>query len=195
MKSFTQYLVESKKVYEFKVKIAGDCPKDCSAIIKSALAEFHVDSCSTGKSTPIQESPADFPNHKNVGVTVFDVSTSYPATSLQVATLLAEKLRKSAHDIRVRNIKEEEEIAINNQNANKSGKAILADEYENSNNQDLVGEKKKENFLKELTKTKKELEQVKGVNDTLLAKKVPVEKQPKQSKTKSTGTKSPLGGR
>ena len=54
---------------------------------------------------------------------------------------------------------------------------------------------KDENFLKELTKTKKELEQVKGVNDTLLAKKVPVEKQPKQSKTKSTGNKSPIGGR
>jgi len=195
MKSFTQYLVESKRVYEFKVKIAGDCPKDCAAIIKSALGQFQVESCSAGKSTPIQESPADFPNHKNIGVTVFDVTTSYPATSLQVATLLAEKLHKSAHDVRVRNIKEEEELAINNQYATKSGKSVLADEYENSNNQDLVGEKKKENFLKELTKTKKELEQVKGVNDTLLAKKVPVEKQPKQSKTKATGSKSPIGGK
>ena len=195
MKSFTQYLVESKRVYEFKVKIAGDCPKDCAAIIKSALGQFQVESCSAGKSIPIQESPADFPNHKNIGVTVFDVCTNYPATSLQVATLLAEKLHKSAHDVRVRNVKEEEELAINNQHAAKSGKSVLADEYETSNNQELVGEKKKENFLKELTKTKKELEQVKGVNDTLLAKKVPVEKQPKQPKTKSTGNKSPIGGK
>jgi len=194
MKSFTQYLVESKRVYEFKVKIAGDCPKDCAAIIKSALDQFQVESCSTGKSIPIRESPADFPNHKNTGVTVFDVCTSYPATSTQVAALLAEKLQRPAHDIRVRNLKEEEEIAINNQNATKSGKSVLTTEYENSDNQGLVGEKKKENFLKELTKTKKELEQVKGVNDTLLAKKVPVEKQPKQSKTKSTGSKSPIGG-
>jgi len=195
MKSFTQYLVESKRVYEFKVKIAGDCPKDCAAIIKSALDQFQVESCSTGKGIPIQESPADFPNHKNTGVTVFDVCTNYPATSSQVAALLAEKLQKSAHDIRVRNFKEEEEIAINNQNAAKSGKSVLTAEYETSNNQGLVGEKKKENFLKELIKTKKELEQVKGVNDTLLAKKVPVEKQPKQTKTKSTGNKSPIGGK
>ena len=195
MKSFTQYLVESKRVYEFKVKIAGDCPKDCAAIIKSALGQFQVESCSAGKSIPIQESPADFPNHKNTGITVFDVCTNYPATSSQVAALLAEKLHKSAQDIRVRNLKEEEELAINNQNATKSGKSVLTTEYENSDNQGLVGEKKKENFLKELTKTKKELEQVKGVNDTLLAKKVPVEKQPKQSKTKSTGNKSPIGGR
>lgn len=194
MKSFTEYLVESKRVYEFKIKIAKDCPKDCTALIKSALAEFHVESCSAGKTTPIQETQIEFPNHPNVAVTIFDVATNYPATSLQIANMIAEKLRFSKGDIRVRNMKEEEELAINNKNSTKSGKSVLTADYENSDNQGLVGEKKKENFLKELTKTKKELEQVKGVNDTLLAKKVPVEKQPKQSKTKSTGNKSPIGG-
>jgi hypothetical protein len=195
MKSFTEYLVESKRVYEFKIKIAKDCPKDCATLIKSALAEFHVESCSAGKTTPIQETQIEFPNHPNVAVTIFDVATNYPATSLQIANMIAEKLRFSKADVRVRNMKEEEELAINNQNATKSGKSVLTTDYENSDNQGLVGEKKKENFLKELTKTKKELEQVKGVNDTLLAKKVPVEKQPKQSKTKSTGSKSPIGGK
>jgi hypothetical protein len=195
MKSFTEYLVESKKVYEFKIKIARDCPKDCAALIKSALAEFHVESCSAGKTTPIQETQIEFPNHPNVAVTIFDVATSYPTTSLQIANMIAEKLRFSKGDVRVRNMKEEEELAINSKNSTKSGKSVLTAEYENSDNQGLVGEKKKENFLKELTKTKKELEQVKGVNDTLLAKKVPVEKQPKQSKTKSTGSKSPIGGK
>jgi hypothetical protein len=195
MKSFTEYLVESKRVYEFKIKIAKDCPKDCATLIKSALAEFHVESCSAGKTTPIQETQIEFPNHPNVAVTIFDVATNYPATSLQIANMIAEKLRFSKGDVRVRNMKEEEELAINNQNATKSGKSVLTTDYENSDNQELVGEKKKENFLKELTKTKKELEQVKGVNDTLLAKKVPVEKQPKQSKTKSTGNKSPIGGK
>jgi len=195
MKSFTEYLVESKRVYEFKIKIAKDCPKDCTTLIKSALAEFHVESCSAGKTTPIQETQIEFPNHPNVAVTIFDVATNYPATSLQIANMIAEKLRFSKSDVRVRNMKEEEELSINNQNATKSGKSVLTTDYENSDNQELVGEKKKENFLKELTKTKKELEQVKGVNDTLLAKKVPVEKQPKQSKTKSTGNKSPIGGK
>jgi predicted transcriptional regulator len=195
MKSFTEYLVESKRVYEFKIKIAKDCPKDCAALIKSALAEFHVEACSAGKTTPIQETQIEFPNHSNVAVTIFDVATNYPATSLQIANMIAEKLRFSKADVRVRNMKEEEELAINNKNSTKSGKSVLTTDYENSDNQSLVGEKKKENFLKELTKTKKELEQVKGVNDTLLAKKVPVEKQPKQSKTKSTGSKSPIGGK
>ena len=195
MKSFTEYLVESKKVYEFKIKIAKDCPKDCSTLIKSALAEFHVETCSAGKTTPIQETQIEFPNHPNVAVTIFDITTSYPTTSLQIANMIAEKLRFLKGDVRVRNMKEEEELAINSKNSAKSGKSVLTAEYETSNNQELVGEKKKENFLKELTKTKKELEQVKGVNDTLLAKKVPVAKQPKQSKTKSTGSKSPIGGR
>jgi dissimilatory sulfite reductase (desulfoviridin) alpha/beta subunit len=34
MKSFKDYLTESKKTYDFKVKIAGDCPKDCVKKIK-----------------------------------------------------------------------------------------------------------------------------------------------------------------
>ena len=55
MKSFKEYLTESKRVYEFKVKIAGNCPKDCASQIKTALSQFHVESCSAGKSTPIQE--------------------------------------------------------------------------------------------------------------------------------------------
>ena len=44
MKSFKEYLTESKKVYEFKVKIAGDIPKDFANNLKIALAQFNVES-------------------------------------------------------------------------------------------------------------------------------------------------------
>ena len=61
MKSFTEYLTESKKVYEFKIKVAGECPKDCASQVKKALAQYKVEKCSAGKSTPIQETQEEFP--------------------------------------------------------------------------------------------------------------------------------------
>jgi hypothetical protein len=170
MKSFKEYLIESKQVYEFKVKIAGDCPKDCVSSIKHALAQFHVESCSAGKSTPIQESHVDFPEHKNCAMTVFDVCTRYPATSLQVSAMVAEHVGIAGSCVKVRNLKEEEEIAINHAHDEKSGKALLGTDYESSNNQELVGEKHKENFLRGLTKTKHQGTAVTGINDEILAK-------------------------
>lgn len=194
MKSFKDYLTESKKVYEFKIKIAGDCPKDCSSKIKAALSQFSCESCGGGKSTPIQESHADFPELKNVQITTFEVSTNYPATSNQIRDAVASSLQKSLSEIRVRNPQEEKEVEINHQHHNKSGESLLEKDYEASNNQDLVGEKKITSFLKELSKTKKEPEQYTGVNDELTPAKAPKEKKPRTQKEKINST-SPVGSR
>jgi len=176
MKSFIEYLTESKKTYNFKVKIAGECPKDCAARIKESLSRFDVASCSAGKRAPIQESHFDFPEQTNIEVTVFDVCLNYPATSVQIRACVAESLHKSQDVIRVRNPQEEAETVLNYANAEKSGKALLDSEYESSDNQDLVGDKHVMSMLKELSKNKKEQEQVTGTNDALLAKSAPTAK-------------------
>lgn len=204
MKSFTEYLTESKKVYEFKIKIAGECPKDCAGQIKKALAQYQVEKCSAGKSTPIQETQEEFPGLQNVGLTVMDVTTSYPATSLQVRSAVAEALGVSAHNVIVRTVAEQAEYAINHKNDTKSGKAMLGTDYEASNNQDKVGSKHLMSFLKDLSKSQSTGEAVTGTNDELLAKKSPSEKQSEQSDEEGTvsaiGTKAikrpaPLTGR
>jgi hypothetical protein len=190
MKSFKEYLTESKKVYEFKVKIAGDCPKDCSAKIKEALAQFSVASCSGGKSTPIQESNVDFPELKNIGMTVFDVCTHYPATSLQVRDAVSASLKKTLSEIRVRNLAEEKEMEINAEHSEKSGEALLGKDYEKDGDQKEVGTAHTENFLKELSKTKHTMTQYTGVNDQLTPTKPPkasdVKEQPVNKKALST---------
>lgn len=173
MKSFKDYLTESKKVYEFKVKIAGDCPEDCSAQIKGALAQFHVATVSSGKRTPIQERHSEFPEHKNVNMTIFDVKTDYPATSLQVKDLVASSLGLAGSCVKVQNMAEEKEHAINHANDKRTGEAIVGTEYEPSNNQDLVGDEYAMSFLKELNKDKHQGTQVKGYNDELLADGAP----------------------
>jgi hypothetical protein len=194
MKSYKEYLTESKETYDFKIKIAGDCPKDCSMLIKRALSKFQVENCSSGKSTPIQETQSDFPEQKNIGVTVFDVSTHYPATSMEVSTLVAEHCNMSQGSVKVRNLKEQEEEELNNANAEATGESLLAkEELEEVDGQKLVGDKHNMSLLKELTKNKKELEQYKGVNDKLLAKKAPTEKAGKAEKTPAS--KSVLGSK
>jgi hypothetical protein len=172
MKSFKEYLLESKTVYTFKVKIADECPKDCVSQVKKALAEFDCCSVSEGKSTPISATLKDFPAHKNCSMTVFDVSTNYPTTSKQVHDCIAETLKLSHGNIRVFNEKEQAEEELNHANDEKSGKAFLGTDYEKSDNQDLVGENSL-SFLKDLQKSKRKLEQVTGINDQLLAKSTP----------------------
>ena len=184
MKSFTEYLTESKKVYEFKIKIAGDCPKDCVPKIKEALSTYKLESCSKGKGVPITEKQMDFPQLENVGVTIFNVCLGYPANSVQVREAVANKLNLVPAKIRVRNMQEEEELALNHEHDHKTGQSLLGKDYEaGTEAQTLVGEKRAMSMLKDLNKVGHQgLTQYKGVNDNILAKSVPTEKSNKKGK-------------
>jgi len=188
MKSFKEYLTEGKKIYEFKVKIAHDCPKDTVAKLKAALGEFHVTSVSAGKSVPIQERHSEFPEHRNINMTVFDVTTDYPATNKQIQDKIAAVLGLSHTSVKVKNIAEEREDEINHANDQRSGKAVVGTDYEDEDHQDLVGEKRKLNFLQELTKEKHIGTQVTGYNDELLASGAP--KHVKETPGKQVETKT-----
>jgi len=194
MKSFRQHLVESKQVYEFKVKVVGD-PTTCQIDkFKGALERFTLESFSSGTRTPIQETQIDFPDHKNISAMVYDVVLTYPATSFQVRQLAAESLGLSECCIKVRNLKEQSELDLNHQYDEKTGEALLGKDYEKENNQHLVGETQAMLMLKELGKVKHQGDQYKGVNDKLLAKKAPAEKA-QSVKADKKGSPSPIGSR
>ena len=175
MKSFKEYLTESKKIYEFKVKFAGQLPSGFEKNLKNVLSKFNVESISKAKRTPIQESPMDFPGVKFSEVSVFDVVLTYPTTSPIVKQAISQMLKVEESRVLVRTAGEEAEAGLNagSMEAPDGKGALLGKDYEASNNQDLVGEKQKLNFLKELSKEKHNLEQYTGVNDAILAKKVP----------------------
>jgi hypothetical protein len=186
MKSFKDYLIESKQTYDFKIKLAGE-HDDVAKKIKEALSKFDVASCSEAKTTPIQETQVDFPDHKNIGVTLVDVSLNYPATSAEVRALIANAITATESCIRVRNERE----VIEEEEINKpETEQVLGKDYDKVNNQKLVGDKGVASFLKELSKNKPTLTQYKGVNDSILAKKAPVEKAVKSEKV--AASKSPL---
>ena len=171
MKSFKEYLVENKKIYKFKIKVVGDCPKDCAEKIKLALSEYSCASVGTAKTTPISANHKDFPEHKNVAMSVFDACTHYPATSEQILNKVAQGLGMSPGSVKVLNEKEQEEVALNHANDEVSCEAIGGTDYEKSDNQDLVGDKRL-TFLKSL-KNEERFKQVTGTNDELLAKTMP----------------------
>ena len=171
MKSFKEYLVENKKIYKFKIKIVGDCPKDCAEKIKLALSEYSCASVGTAKTTPISANHKDFPEHKNVAMSVFDTTTHYPATSEQILNKVAQGLGMSPGSVKVLNEKEQEEVALNHANDEASCEAIGGTAYEKADHQDLVGDKRL-TFLKSL-KNEEKFKQVTGTNDQLLAKTMP----------------------
>lgn len=193
MSLLKQYIAESVKTYSFKVKIAGELKEDALEKMTVALKKYDCDSVGKGKRTPIQEAPLDFPEMKNTHVTIFDISCRYPVTSHVLTQYLAEKLQMSASCIRVRSPGEEAEIELNSLAQGRIGtnsEALLNKPYENSNNQDLVGDKRNISFLKELSKVKHEGEVYKGINDELLAKSAPTEK---STVDVNIGTTSPIG--
>lgn len=80
MKSFKQYLTESKKEYKFRIKYAGTLTDSQIDRIEMALGKYSVLDMSKPKTTPIQEHPMDFQTLKNSEVSIVDVTVDYPST-------------------------------------------------------------------------------------------------------------------
>ena len=104
-------------------------------------------------------------------MTVFEVCTSYPATSAQIRSKVAEALNIANSLVKVKTPADEKEHGINHANDHKSGESLLEKDYEASNHQNLVGEKHMMSFLKELGKEdKKTGKAVEGANEKLFPK-------------------------
>jgi len=80
MSEFKKFLSESKKQYEYRIKVAGEVADDFGSKLESCLGKYEVAKMSAGKTTPIVELPLDFPHLKNEQVTIFDLTTNYPAS-------------------------------------------------------------------------------------------------------------------
>lgn len=81
MRSFTEILTESKKTYEFKIGVAGPLPEGFEDTLETILKKYGASNLTSGKKTPIQERPLDFPQLQNMEVTYFEVAVEYPTTS------------------------------------------------------------------------------------------------------------------
>ena len=88
MSTFKDYLTESAKSYDYKIKVAGPLADGFASKMETALQKFEVNKMSAGKKTPIVSMPLDFPALSNEEVTIFDVSTNYPASPREMKEYL-----------------------------------------------------------------------------------------------------------
>ena len=162
MSTFKDYLTESTKSYDYKIKIAGE-PKDIDKnALETALQKFDLASMSAGKSTPIMTLPLDFPRLSNESVTIFDVTTNYPESARVMQEYLSDILRIPATHIVVRKPGEPtEEYQNDMQVAKKSEYAtkLLDIEMKDApkvNAEDYHSTKANMGLLKELLKDREE---------------------------------------
>lgn len=84
MKTFAQYLTESEKTFDYRIKICGEVAPGFLKAFKEKLVKFDPVKISDPKTTPIQAKPADFPHALNQRVTIIDGTFRYPATPPQI---------------------------------------------------------------------------------------------------------------
>ena len=162
MSTFTQYLAESTKSYDYKIKIVGASKDIDKNALETALQKFDLANMSAGKTTPIMTQPLDFPALSNEQVTIFDVTTNYPTTSREMKEYLSDIMRIPATHIVVRKPNEpSEEYQTQMDVAKKSEyKNKLHDiEYSDMakiNPEDFHSTKANMSLLKELLKDRQE---------------------------------------
>jgi len=161
MTKFAQYLAESTKEYDYKIKVAGELGEDFHSKLETALAKYEVKSLSKGKKTPIQEVPLDFPSLKNTAVTIFELKTSYPASVFEMHSYVSSIMRLQPNQLVVRKPgepTEEYQEKMNTKNTSEF-KSILQDiEYKDAPKvkaDEVYGDKANQSLLKELLKARK----------------------------------------
>ena len=86
-KTFSQYLTESEKTFDYRIKICGDYGSGFMKEFKEQLKKFDPASISDPKTTPVLSKPIDFPDQSNQRITMLDVCFRYPATPPQITQM------------------------------------------------------------------------------------------------------------
>ncbi len=183
MKTFKEYLAESKKAYPFRVKVAGDLPEGFEKKLKECLGAANPTVIEKSK-TPIQAVPLDFPELSNLEVHTFEVICEYPITAPELSEHV--KCLVPESHFRVRNGGNPAEAEHAGFDLEPSGEAILEEPVmstEKIKAKDYFGDDFNKGFLKDLAKAAKERKK-EGVGAEY---KLP------KAKTDKAGAKSALG--
>ncbi len=190
MKTFSEYLTESKKQYDFRIKIAGDFTTEQEGKLKSSLDKFSVVGFKKAGKTPIQQLPIDFPQIKNCEVNIYEVSVEYPTTQHELTEYISNCCGLSKAHLVVRRPGEPSE-EYQTPVKERTGALLNDPDYKeagNANFDDYYGEKYNATFLKELNDILKLQRKERGEN-------IPTEGAAKFSTDAEPGKTSPISGK
>ena len=87
MKTFHQYIVESERTYNYRIKVVGDVPEGFFKTLEEKCSQFDVVKFSSAKTTPVRKTIPDFPAFPNQVLNIVDVEFKYPAIEPQIKQL------------------------------------------------------------------------------------------------------------
>lgn len=156
MKSFQTYLYETKKTYEFRIKIANhELDKQTQDRLKSVLEAFQLETISSPKRLPIQEH-RDFPKWGPCECYLVDIEVAYPTVPDQIRQLVVERAGIKADCVCVyyKNQHEyTEEAELHGQD--QTGALLEEPELKaDAGGQDVAGQSRVDSLLKELESRK-----------------------------------------
>jgi hypothetical protein len=152
MKTFKEYLSESKKQYDFRVKVAGDFTTEQEDTLKTLLGRYSLSGFKKTAKTPIQELPLDFPQVKNCEVSIYEVSVDYPTTQHELTEYLTAELGVNKQNLVVRKPGEPTE-EYQTPVEPREGALLDDPDYKEAGNaqfEDYYGDKYNTGFVKEL---------------------------------------------
>ena len=136
MKNFLQHLTDSKKTYEFSIKIADIDPADIMDRLKAALDAYGLESLSKPKRLPIKANDIDFPSLSNCQLYIMYAVLTYPVNDAQLRAIVSERGAIPASNIVVVPKNHPEEVWRWNATGEseirefKKGEAVLDKPYE-----------------------------------------------------------------
>jgi hypothetical protein len=126
MKNFQEYLAESQRTYNYRIKIVGDVEPGFIKALEEKLKQFDPVKITAVKKTPIQLKPADFPAHANESVNSMECEFRYPAIEPQIQQI-ARLLGLDENRIRLLTSAHEESLDVEREKIEEENKDLLTD--------------------------------------------------------------------
>jgi len=159
MKSLAQYLAESEKTYNFRLRTVAEMSDEQLDKLEKYLARYNVESVSAPKTSIIQKSPAGFGDIGPSAVTTIEIATKLPSTPNVMQEEIAAATGVHIGAIRVYNEGEFVEGIddLEESDDSEEGKSVLADadysDAEKVDHSDNYGNDFVEKFVKNLPKS------------------------------------------
>jgi len=163
MKSYKEYLKESKQSYKFRVKLAQELSDEQIDKIERHLGKYDVTSVSAPKKLMLQSTPYDFPTLRGYEIIVMEFETDRVASAYQIQVELSNLLGLGEGLMKVRSehepLEKQEQSAIETKGVDKGSESLLADgnysETTKINGEDYYGDKYNTKFVQELLALRK----------------------------------------
>ena len=126
MKKFNEYLAESQRVYNYRIKIVGDVRTGFIKALEEKLKQFNPAKISEVKTTPVQLNPAEFPAYSNERVSHMDCEFRYPAIEPQIQQI-AQLLGLDPNRIRMMTVPYEDSMNKERVDVDEQNKDLLTD--------------------------------------------------------------------